>query len=179
MTEQAHIDAPTGGNRWRIIGWSIAAALIGTPMVAMQFTDEVNWGPEDFLFATGMIGGVGLLFELTVRAQASWAYRAGVALALAASFLLVWINLAVGILGNEDNPANLMFFILPLFAALGAAVTRFRPRGMAWTMTLTAAGQVIVLIAAWWMGFGVIAPITAFFATLWLLSAALFRQAAD
>ena len=26
-----------------------------------------------------------------------------------AAFLLIWINLAVGIIGSEDNPANLMY----------------------------------------------------------------------
>ena len=34
------------------------------------------------------------------------AYRAAVGVAIAAAFILVWMNLAVGIIGSEDNPAN-------------------------------------------------------------------------
>ena len=30
-------------------------------------------------------------------------------MAIVAAFLLIWINLAVGINGSEDNPANLMY----------------------------------------------------------------------
>ena len=36
---------------WRIIGWSIPATLLLLPLVAMRFTDEVNWTFSDFVFA--------------------------------------------------------------------------------------------------------------------------------
>ena len=45
-------------------------------------------------------------------------------------FLLVWVNIAVGFLGNENNPANLMFFGLlglTLVGALRCAVSSARP----------------------------------------------------
>ncbi|MBK7270939.1 MAG: hypothetical protein IPI07_16005 [Flavobacteriales bacterium] len=48
-------EGTNGPGRWwnilRIVGWSLAALMLLFPVVAMQFTDEVNWGPEDFLFA--------------------------------------------------------------------------------------------------------------------------------
>ncbi|RYY32003.1 MAG: hypothetical protein EOP59_19865, partial [Sphingomonadales bacterium] len=56
-------------NPWRLIGWGGIAALMLTPAVAMQFTDEVNWTVGDFLFAALMFGSVGLAIELTVRAN--------------------------------------------------------------------------------------------------------------
>ena len=64
----------------------------------------MNWTASDFVFAAVLIGGVGLVLELAVRSTPSAAYRSGVAVLAAASFLLIWINAAIGIVGNEDNP---------------------------------------------------------------------------
>jgi len=73
-----------------------------------------------------------------------WTYRAGAGLALAASALLGWMNLAVGIAGNEDNPVNLSFFVLIAAAAIGALAAEFRPRGLARTMACVAALQILL-----------------------------------
>jgi hypothetical protein len=91
------------GSVWRIAGWSIGASLLLLPAVAMQFTDEVNWTGFDFIFAGAMIGTVGLVLELAVRMTHNFAYRAGVGAALAAAFLIVWANGAVGMIGSEHN----------------------------------------------------------------------------
>ena len=112
------------------------------------------------------------------------AYRSGIAVAVAVSFLQVWMNLAVGIVG-EDNPINFSFFMLIFAAAVGAFAARFRPDGMARAMLGTAAVQVLLAIAI------ATAPSTqrepggavgalvlcGFFAGLWLVSAALFHKA--
>ena len=47
--------------------------------------------------------------ELAARMTGNSAYRAAVGVAVAAAFILVWMNLAVGIIGTEDNPAKLMY----------------------------------------------------------------------
>ena len=52
------------GQLWRIIGWSAAAAFILLPLVAMRFTDEVNWDLFDFAFAIALVGSVGIALEL-------------------------------------------------------------------------------------------------------------------
>jgi len=65
-------------------------------------------------------------------------YRIGVGVALAASFLQVWMNLAVGIVGNEDNPVNLGFFAVVVTAGACAFVAQFRPDGMARAMLAVA-----------------------------------------
>jgi hypothetical protein len=105
--------AENGGGRrgspWRIAAWTVAALMLLLPLVAMRFTDEVSWDETDFILAGALIGGAGLTFELAARATANHAYRAAVGVALAAAFLLIWLNLAVGIVGTEDNPFNLMF----------------------------------------------------------------------
>jgi hypothetical protein len=88
---------------WRTVAWTGAALMLLLPWVAMQFTDEVNWSVTDFLVAGALIAGTGLAFELAAGTTANHAYRAAVGLALAAVFLLIWLNLAVGIIGTEDG----------------------------------------------------------------------------
>jgi hypothetical protein len=48
-------------------------------------------------------------FELTLRASGSLAYRFAAAITIGVCFLLVWFSLAVGIIGSEDHPANLLY----------------------------------------------------------------------
>ena len=151
------------------------------PLVAMQFTDEVNWSETDFIVAGALIGGTGLTFELAARATANHAYRAAVGLALAAAFLLIWLNLAVGIIGTEDNPLNLIFGAVLATGIIGAVIVRCRPLGMARAMLATALAQLLVAVIAPTAGVGSMAPVwwlTGCFAALWLGSAWLFRKAA-
>ena len=181
----------SGGRRgwswWRILGWGFAATLMLLPAVAMQFTSEVNWTASDFVFAGVLIGGTGLLLELAARRSRSAAYRGGVALALLASFLLIWINGAVGIIGNEDNPANLMFLAVILIALVGSVLALFRPAGMAMAMAAAAGAQALIAAIALYRGLGASEPpgplgivlLIGFFVGLWLASAWLFKRAAE
>jgi hypothetical protein len=163
-------------NIWRMRGWGTIAALIALPAVAMQFTGEVDWGPEDFVFATVMLGGVGLAFELAVRASGNWAYRGGVAVALGAALLILWVNAAVGVVGSEDRPINLWFNLVPLLALFAAIGARFRARGLAVAMGATAAAQLAVGIIV--QLFGHFAWVfTLVFVGAWCFSAWLFRKA--
>ena len=166
-----------GAHRWRIIGWGTAAALILTPLVAMQFTREVDWRASDFLFAMVLIGGVGAVYEVAVRRTRSPAYRAGVAFALAAAFLIAWANGAVGMIGPEDNSYNLFFYGVILVALTGAVIARFRPTGMARAMGAAAVAQAVV------SGGGLYSDprgglFSLAFAGSWLVSAAFFGRAA-
>ncbi len=171
--------------RLRLFGWGAAVAAIVTPLVAMQFTSEVNWTILDFAFATVLIGGAGLLFELVVRASDDWAYRGGGALALAAAFLLIWVNAAVGIIGNEDNPANLVFLAIIAIAVAGSIVAGGKSALMARAMVVTAGAQALVGIVfafnrhAEPPGRVGLLILIEFFAALWFASAWLFRKAAQ
>lgn len=172
------IDAGAGrANPFRIAGWTFAALLLLAPFVAMQFTGEVRWSARDFIFAGLLIGAVGVALELTVRASRNAAYRVGVAFALLASLLLVSASGAVGMIGNEDNPYNLLFFGAIGVALAGAIIASFRPKGMALAMTAAAlvqGGIAVVGMPADVRG-GVLSLAMA---SLWLISAALFRSAA-
>ncbi len=164
--------------RWRLAAWGGAASLILLPLLAIKLTSAVTWGPGDFLFAIILVTGVGLGFELAARLSPMRAYRGAAALALAASCFMIWVNGAVGIIGSEDNPINLLFFAVLVVGLAGAVIARLRPLGMSRTMMAMAATQVAVAITLLATGHGFVGPITVFFSGLWLASGWLFHKAA-
>jgi hypothetical protein len=178
LTGDTEIGGARRGSRWRVAAWGTAAALILLPLLAMQVTDEVDWDLADFAFAGALLVGVGVTYELAARMTASRAYRAAVGVALGAAFILVWMNLAVGIIGTEDDSANLMYGGVLAVGIVGAICARFQPHGMARALVATALAQALVAVIALIAGLGFTGPITVFFAALWLISAWLFRKAA-
>ncbi len=164
------------------------AVILLLPLLAMQFTAEVVWDLADFAVAGVLLFGAGLTYELIARKAGHIAHRAAVGVAVAAALLLVWINLAVGIIGNEGDPANLMYIGVLAVGIIGALIARLEPRGMARVLFATAGAQMLVPVIAliiWppqvtsWGAAGVVGVfiLNAFFATLWLGSALLFRRA--
>lgn len=164
-------------NPWRVAGWGSAAALILLPLIAMRFTDQVAWTLSDFVFAILLIGSVGVAYELMVRTTGNVAYRAATGVALATGFLIVWSNLAVGIIGDEDNPANLAFFGVLAIAIAGAFVARLRAEGMARALLATAFAQLLVSAIALVARMDLPVVIAIFFVGMWTVSGLLFRIA--
>ena len=109
------------------------------------------------------------------------AYRAGVAVAIVASFLTVWTTIV------RDDGTGIGFFLIIMAAVVGGFAAWFQAAGMARTMLGVAVMQLLFGIAI------ATAPMTAatpngsfrallfngFFAGLWLISAALFRAASN
>ena len=114
------------------------------------------------------------------QASHSHAYRAGVAVALVASFLIVWTTFV------RDDGTGIGYFLLIMAAVVGGFSAWFRPAGMARTMFGVAIMQALLGVAT------ATAPSTAstsdgsfkallfsgVFAALWLMSANFFRVAA-
>ena len=78
----------------------IVALLLLIPLIAMQFTNEVNWTLFDFVAAGVLLLGTGLLCELVIRKVTNIKYRIAICAVLLAALLLVWLELAVGIFGT-------------------------------------------------------------------------------
>lgn len=168
--------------------WGGAGLLMLAPVVASQLSEEMNWSPFDYgLWAGMLLTGAGL-FEGVLRLSDNWAYRAGAVVAIGAAFMLFWVTGAVGIIGSEDHPANLLYLGLLGAGLVGAAVARFRAGGMAMTLAGMAAAQVVIAVltlvlrwgadeAANWLQVAIVA--NAVFAGAWTLSAGLFRRAAE
>jgi hypothetical protein len=172
---------PTAGRRfniWRIIGWGGAVALILTPLVAMQFTTEVNWNETDFIFAAVIFGIVGGIIELAVRKSANWYFRFGSMFAVLGGFMVIWSNLAVGMIGNEDNPINLWFGAVLMIAIVGSILSRFRPHIMATAMFAAGSLQVAIGTFAGILGTDMRGGIfTIVLSAAWFISSMLFRCA--
>jgi hypothetical protein len=167
------------GNRLRPFVWGGAGLLLLLPAVAMQFTREVNWSAADFVAMGVLLTIACALYELGAWLSGDWVYRAAFGLAIATGFLTVWVNLAVGMLGDEHAAINLMFAGVLCIAAAGALFARFRAQGLAWAMFATATSQLAAVGVALPMGF---APhelaLTAMFALPWSAAGLLFRFAA-
>lgn len=172
------------GRRWglgRIIVWSVPAALLMIPLVAMQFSEQVDWSLFDFVIMGGLMYGLIAAYEFLAKLSGNTLYRAGAGLALLMSFLLTWINGAVGIIG--DGPINLLYFGVLLVGVFGAAIARFQPTGMANTLFAMAFVQMLIpTIAFIWnqpMGPGVLQVfvLNGVFAVMFGLSGFLFQEA--
>lgn len=179
----------TGGGLDRLLRTLFRGGAIGLwllPLAAMQFVPGMDWSVFDFVVWGVMLLIAAGVCELALRASGDLSFRAGVVVAVGAAFLLVWVNLAVGIIGSEDDPANLMFFGVIAAGVIGAFAADFSARGMARAMLAMAGLQGLAgatALAAGWGADGeswpqVIFVMTGFFGALRLLSAWLFRKAA-
>jgi len=169
-------------NGKRLIVWALAAMLI--PLV-LTLIAIWHWKPGAFVLGIViLLGSAGLTYELVAKKKMSnKAYRLAVGLTLAAVFVLVWMNAAVGgILG--DDPANMMYFGVLIIGLLGAVIARLEPKGMsralfatAFAMTLVPAIALIIGTPAFANGVVAVFGLHAFFAMLFAGSALLFRRA--
>jgi hypothetical protein len=87
-------------------------------LVAMQFTDEVNWSLFDFVFAGALLGGAGLLVVRAARRPRNLAYRAAAAA----------IGVAAIVLGEADDAPGLVLFGCLLIAGTVARAFRTAQR---------------------------------------------------
>ena len=180
MTGTTAIRNDQRGNRLRPFIWGTAAVLLLLPAVAMQFENTgVDWTASDFVIMGVLLAIACGIYELGAWLSGNGAYRAGFGLATLTGFLTVWVNLAVGMLGDGAE-ANLMFLGVLLIAAGGAAIAAFKPSGMARAMFAAALAQLSAAGIGLAMGFEILeVSLTACFALPWLLSAALFQKAAQ
>jgi hypothetical protein len=87
-------------NKRLVIILSVAAVLLIVPLLAMQFTDEVNWTFPDFAIMGVLLFGTGLLCELVIRKVIHVKNRIAICGAILLAFFLIWAELAVGIFGT-------------------------------------------------------------------------------
>lgn len=158
--------------------WVAAAVLIAAPAVAMLFTSEVQWTASDFALLAGLLGAVLLPFQLALPRVRNLAALAGVGAALCTAFLIVMVNLAVGIVGDGSDPINALFFALILLPLIGAIRYRGSPARMAAVMAATAALHATILAAL-----AVLTPepgvwLSGLFVAGWAASAVFFAVAA-
>jgi hypothetical protein len=102
---------------YRRVALATALVLL-VPLVAMQITDEVDWGVADFVLAGVLLAGTGLLLELAAKKPASFAYRAAA----------IAIGVAAIALGEADDAPGLVLFGCLVIAGTVALTLRTAQR---------------------------------------------------
>ena len=123
---------------------------------------------------------------LTKKNPNNAAYKYAVAVALVAAFMLFWVNGAVGIIGDSNNDANMLYGGVIAIGIIGALVARFKPHGMVRALLAMAIAHALIGVVALIAGWGTDGSIwpwdvlgsTVIFTALWLVSAWLFKKAA-
>jgi cell division protein FtsL len=162
------------------------ALILLVPLVAQQFTAEVNWSVADFLVMGVLIFSTGLSYVLITRYVTNIVHKAAIVMALGSTFLMIWANLAVGLIGSGTNPGNLMYLGVIAVGFIGTFFSRFTPAGM--ERTLYAMALAIVLLAVIALSVNMqkypgssvaeIIGVNAFFTVLFGISGLLFRYVA-
>jgi len=88
-------------NNRALVTFGIPLILLLIPLVAMQFSTEVNWGLMDFVVAGVLLFGLSFLLSSVSTRVKQKKYRIlgfGISILL---FILVWAELGVGIFGSR------------------------------------------------------------------------------
>lgn len=83
----------------KTIGISIAILLL-IPLIAMQYTTEVNWSVFDFIIMGGLLSIIGFSCEFIYRKITNPKIKISLIISLFILFLLIWAELAVGIFNS-------------------------------------------------------------------------------
>jgi len=73
----------------------VTIAVLLVPLIAMQFTDEVQWDVANFALMGILLFTVGFMVDLVARKAGQ--YRAIIIFGIVLIFLYIWTELAVGI----------------------------------------------------------------------------------
>jgi hypothetical protein len=119
------------------------------PAAAMLFKVEGwAWSPADFVVMWVLLAGAVGAYKLVASKAPNGVYRVAASIAVTTGLVLLWVNGAVGLIGSEDNPANLMYAGVLAIGLVGAALARLQPAGMARALLVTAAAQFLVPVIA-------------------------------
>lgn len=122
-----------------------------------------------------------------MKMKTTTAYRLAVGATLVTSLLLVWVIGAVGLIGAEGDPFDLIYAGVLAIGIIGILIARFQAHGMAKALFATALAQALVVVIALIAGKHQVAVssvleivlLNGFFVVLWIGSAWLFRFVAQ
>ena len=84
----------------RIKTLQMVGLLLIIPLIAMQLTDEVEWSLFDFIIMGTLLLITGLMGEIIFKKVKKYKHRVILYVVVAITFLLIWVELAVGIFGT-------------------------------------------------------------------------------
>lgn len=83
-----------------VIIYSAVAIVLSIPLIAMQFTSEVNWTASDFLVMEGLLFASALAIDFVLKKVKTFKSRLILVFGILALLILIWAELAVGIFGS-------------------------------------------------------------------------------
>lgn len=164
----------------------ISAGIAAIPLLIvrllMQVTEEVRWSTFDFFLAGLLLFAAAMAYQWIAGQTGQTLYRLAGLSAVFSTLLLVWSNLAVGLIGSGPNAGNLMYIAIPLIGIVGAITAHFRALGMAITLWAMAVGVGLIAVIALMTGMQhypasssqEILLVNGFFAALFFVSGLLF-----
>lgn len=75
-------------------------------------------------------------------------YKSAIVLSIFGVFLLIWMSLGIGIIGEDGNPKNIVYAGVVLIGIIGTILSRKKPMGMALTLFTMALAQSVIAIIA-------------------------------
>lgn len=80
--------------------YSAVAVILSIPLIAMQFTTEVNWTASDFLIMGALLFTTAFAVDLVLKKVKTFKSRLILIFGILALLILIWAELAVGIFGS-------------------------------------------------------------------------------
>jgi hypothetical protein len=87
-------------NKRLVIISAVVVIPLLIPLIAMQFSTEVNWTLFDFIVATVLLFSAAMAIDLIIRKVKGKTYRIIFSVVVLVVFLLIWAEIAVGIFGT-------------------------------------------------------------------------------
>lgn len=87
-------------NQTSVFIYSAAAIVLSIPLIAMQFTTEVNWTASDFLIMGALLFATAFAVDFVLKKVKTFKSRLILVLGILALLILVWAEMAVEIFGS-------------------------------------------------------------------------------
>lgn len=83
-----------------VIIYSAVAVVLSIPLIAMQFTTEVNWTASDFLIMGALLFTTAFAVDFVLKKVKTLKSRLILVFGIIALLILIWVEMAVGIFGS-------------------------------------------------------------------------------
>jgi hypothetical protein len=121
----------------------VSLGLLFVPLVASRVVDDWNWSLGAFVRVYLLFFATGMLYAAIAKKMRTWAYKAGVGVALVAGFALGWSTMVQT--ADSGHPERLWYLSVLVVGFIGACLARLKAPGLA--VTLFAMAAVLALIS--------------------------------
>jgi hypothetical protein len=121
-----------------------ALAVWMVPLVASQFFEDWHWGVGGFVRVYVLFFLTGMVYALIARRMGSWAYKAGLGVALVSGFALGWSTMVQT--ADSGHPERLWYLSVLVVGLVGLLLSRLKARRLAYTLFAMAAMLALITV---------------------------------